>query len=461
MSDTRVIENILRSLPQALIIFLWPWRSQKTSGGKNPWSKLYTQRSLLKKEKRPFYMERTKYEDAVLFEVVVVSKAGNDEEEEKMLTRKMRTIGLNIKEVVGEAFNLKEEVEDEDELTLLMARHDEQKERMEPWHIDSAASNHMTGEEDLFVEMEIVKGMVHGLDQIDHSTQVCEGCILGKHDRTLFLKEATSRAEEPLQLIHTDLCGLVTLPSHEETSESGEEVQQPQSPTPTPNPTSIQDFPSSSSEGEPKKSSLREIYEGYVVKGKEGNSQSMIDELKMSMMREFEMTTIELMSYYLSIEVKQTEEGLFICQERYAKEILNKFNMHDRIVSRFMEEPTTKHLKIVKRILHYIKGTVDYGMFYSTSEEFKLVGYNDSDWAGNKENERSASGFLFFLGQNTKPYKVLIISETQGAPRRAVFSLASGITLNVIDQSSLPSSRVLESSQQRNRLIPFSLAKDI
>nr|GEU64982.1 retrovirus-related Pol polyprotein from transposon TNT 1-94 [Tanacetum cinerariifolium] len=45
------------------------------------------------------------------------------------------------------------EVEDKDELTLLMARHDAQEERINPWHIDFAASNHMTGEEDLFVEM--------------------------------------------------------------------------------------------------------------------------------------------------------------------------------------------------------------------------------------------------------------------------------------------------------------------
>nr|GEZ60125.1 retrovirus-related Pol polyprotein from transposon TNT 1-94 [Tanacetum cinerariifolium] len=47
-----------------------------------------------------------------------------------------------------------------DELTLLMARHDEQEERIKPWHIDSAASNNMTGEEDLFAEMEQSKGNV-------------------------------------------------------------------------------------------------------------------------------------------------------------------------------------------------------------------------------------------------------------------------------------------------------------
>nr|GFA22011.1 retrovirus-related Pol polyprotein from transposon TNT 1-94 [Tanacetum cinerariifolium] len=40
------------------------------------------------------------------------------------------------------------------------ARHDEQRERIKPWHIDSAANNHMTGEEDLFMEMEQSKGNV-------------------------------------------------------------------------------------------------------------------------------------------------------------------------------------------------------------------------------------------------------------------------------------------------------------
>ncbi|GKE19334.1 hypothetical protein Tco_1426911 [Tanacetum coccineum] len=52
------------------------------------------------------------------------------------------------------------EVQDKDERTLLMARHDEQEERIKPWHIDSTASNHMMGEEDLFVEIEQSKGNV-------------------------------------------------------------------------------------------------------------------------------------------------------------------------------------------------------------------------------------------------------------------------------------------------------------
>nr|GEV65178.1 copia-type polyprotein [Tanacetum cinerariifolium] len=81
---------------------------------------------------------------------------------------------------------------------------------------------------------------------IDHPNQVCEGCLFGKHARSSFSKEAKSRAKEPLQLIHTDLCGLITPSSHEETDESSEEARQPQSPTPT------QDSPLSSSKREPK-----------------------------------------------------------------------------------------------------------------------------------------------------------------------------------------------------------------
>nr|GEZ40617.1 truncated copia-type polyprotein [Tanacetum cinerariifolium] len=60
--------------------------------------------------------------------------------------------GFQHQRGVEEKANLME-VQDEDELTLLIARHDEQRERIKPWHIDSAASNHMTGEEDLFIEM--------------------------------------------------------------------------------------------------------------------------------------------------------------------------------------------------------------------------------------------------------------------------------------------------------------------
>ena len=52
------------------------------------------------------------------------------------------------------------------------------------------------------------------------------------------------------------------------------------------------------------------------------------------------------------------------------------------VVSRYMENPTTTiHLKAAKRILRYLKGTIDFGLYYSVSNDYKLVGYSDSDWS--------------------------------------------------------------------------------
>ncbi|KAE8735609.1 hypothetical protein F3Y22_tig00000340pilonHSYRG00771 [Hibiscus syriacus] len=178
-----------------------------------------------------------------------------------------------------------------------------------------------------------------------------------------------------------------------------------------------------------------------------GSNPSMFNEFKDVMMKEFEMTDMGLMAYYLGIEVKQQNDGIFISHESYAKEILKKFKMenckpistpteygikmtkHEEgesvdptffkslvgslryltctrpdilhavgLVSRYMESPTTTHFKAAKRILRYLKGTIDFGLFYSVSNDYKLVGYSDSDWGGDIDNRRSTTGFVFFMG---------------------------------------------------------------
>jgi hypothetical protein len=49
------------------------------------------------------------------------------------------------------------------------------------------------------------------------------------------------------------------------------------------------------------------------------------------------------------------------------------------LVSRFIETPTMTYFKALKLILQYIKGTIDFGLFYGYSNSFELVGYSDSD----------------------------------------------------------------------------------
>ena len=61
-----------------------------------------------------------------------------------------------------------------------------------------------------------------------------------------------------------------------------------------------------------------------------------------------------------------------------------------------MKAPTMTHLKTAKRILRYLKGTLDYGLLYSPSKGFKLVGYSDSDWVGDMDDRKSTTSFVFY-----------------------------------------------------------------
>nr|GEV46704.1 retrovirus-related Pol polyprotein from transposon TNT 1-94 [Tanacetum cinerariifolium] len=659
LSDTRVIEKILRSLPPCFNYIVMAIKDSKDIDSMNIdqlMGSLQAHEEKLMKRRGKEPLEQALY-----------SKAEEEDKEEKMSSKKMRTNGLLIEEVVGEAFNIK----DEDHSWL--------------WHMRYGYLN--------FGDLKLLssKGMVKGLDQINHPNQVCEGCLLGKHAKSLFLKESTSRAKEPLQLIHTDLCGPITLPSHgknlhfmlfiddysrktwvyflneksqafeafkkfkpivekekglkiksmrsdrggeflskefkifcedngirrfltapyspqqngvverknrtilnmvrsmlkskkmpkefwdeavdcteserydflpmtneEETEESSEEARQSQSPTPN------QDSPLSSSKGEPKtrkaikikkwrqamEEEIKSIEKNdtwelttlskgqkairvkWVYKAKK-NAKGEVEKYKARLVakgykqkhgidyeevialvarletirmiiaiaaqHKWKIHQMDVKSAFLNglleeevyveqpkgyvskgqegkvLRLKKALYGLkqaprawntridkyfqehgfrkclseyalyvkFKNKKRYAKEIfdLDKCNpigtpiehkvkpsKHDGgkavdstlfkslvgslryltctrpailfvvgLISRFMEEPTTKHLKIAKRILRYIKGTIDYGMFYSTSEDFKLVGYSDGDWAESKNDGRSTSGFLFFL----------------------------------------------------------------
>jgi len=159
------------------------------------------------------------------------------------------------------------------------------------------------------------------------------------------------------------------------------------------------------------------------------------------------MTNMGLMEYFLGLEVNQGEKGIFVSQERYAEEILNKFKMTncnpiltlmeqgtklskfdggDRvdankyrslvgslryltstrpdlllsvgIVSRYMEELSYSHWKVLKRILRYIRGTISLGLYYTKSDNYELVGYSDSDWCGDVDDRKSTSEYVFFMG---------------------------------------------------------------
>ena len=66
-----------------------------------------------------------------------------------------------------------------------------------------------------------------------------------------------------------------------------------------------------------------------------------------------------------------------------------------------MENPTLTHLKAAKRILPYLKGTTNFGLYYSISDDYKLIGYNDRDLSGDMDDSKSTTGFVFYMEDTT------------------------------------------------------------
>ena len=68
------------------------------------------------------------------------------------------------------------------------------------------------------------------------------------------------------------------------------------------------------------------------------------------------------------------------------------------LISRYMANPIELHLQAAKRILRYLKGTTDYGVFYKNEEDEELTAYTNNDYVGDLEDRKSTSGYVFKMG---------------------------------------------------------------
>jgi hypothetical protein len=176
----------------------------------------------------------------------------------------------------------------------------------------------------------------------------------------------------------------------------------------------------------------------------DGATESFKDDMR----TKFQMSDLGLLSFYLKIEVEQHGDGISLCQADYASRILQlegvegynpahtpvekrlklsresiakevdatkyrqivgslRYLVDTRpdlafdvgFVTRFMEQPMEEHMIAVKRILRYVAGTTHYGLHYRRkTKEARLIGYSDTDLAGDIGNRKSTSDTLFFLG---------------------------------------------------------------
>nr|GEY81213.1 ribonuclease H-like domain-containing protein [Tanacetum cinerariifolium] len=178
------------------------------------------------------------------------------------------------------------------------------------------------------------------------------------------------------------------------------------------------------------------------------SSTYLLQQVVTSLHNEFNMTDLGALNYFLGISATRHSTRLFLSQKQYAIELLARAHMTNCNSSRtpidtdsklgpegvplqgptlyrslagglqyltftrpdisyavqqiclFMHDPHEPHLAALKRILRYIRGTLDFGFHLYSSTTISLVGYTHTDWAGCPSTRRSTSGYCVFLGDN-------------------------------------------------------------
>ncbi|GJZ37534.1 ribonuclease H-like domain-containing protein, partial [Tanacetum coccineum] len=71
-----------------------------------------------------------------------------------------------------------------------------------------------------------------------------------------------------------------------------------------------------------------------------------------------------------------------------------------------MHDPRDPHFHALKRILRYVRGTIDHGLQLHVSSTSQLTAFTDADWAGCPVTHKSTSGYCVFLGDNLLSWSV-------------------------------------------------------
>lgn len=81
------------------------------------------------------------------------------------------------------------------------------------------------------------------------------------------------------------------------------------------------------------------------------------------------------------------------------------------LLSRFMHKPTVVHWQAAKKVLRYLKGTLDYGLHLGSHSGLHIFAFYDGDWAVSIEDRKSVGGFCIFLGNSSRKQGVVSCSS--------------------------------------------------
>ncbi|GJT72675.1 retrovirus-related pol polyprotein from transposon TNT 1-94 [Tanacetum coccineum] len=145
-----------------------------------------------------------------------------------------------------------------------------------------------------------------------------------------------------------------------------------------------------------------QIYVDDIIFG--STCQDMCDEFAKIMHDEFEMSMMGELNFFLGLQIKQMEDGIFFNQSKYIKEMLKKFGLEE---SKPMKTPMSSDTKLTKdeecesvdsTKYRGMIGTTHLGLWYPKGTDIETVVYANSDHAGDYVDRKSTSGICTFVG---------------------------------------------------------------
>ncbi|GJU36617.1 putative ribonuclease H-like domain-containing protein [Tanacetum coccineum] len=168
------------------------------------------------------------------------------------------------------------------------------------------------------------------------------------------------------------------------------------------------------------------VYVDDIIFG--STKKSLCTEFEKMMHKKFQMSFMGELTFFLGLQVKQKEDGVFISQDKYVTEILKKFGFTSvKTASTHMEtqkpllkdedgEEVDVHLYrsmigsfSLRPDIIYLKGQPKLGLWYPKDSPFDLVAYTDSDYAGSSLDRKSTTGGCQFLGDSNEKKLIQMI----------------------------------------------------
>ncbi|GJU45677.1 hypothetical protein Tco_1202943 [Tanacetum coccineum] len=198
------------------------------------------------------------------------------------------------------------------------------------------------------------------------------------------------------------------------------------------------------------------------------------------MTQRYEMSMMGVLTYFLGFQIRQSETGISINQEKYVKDLLKKYDINGSSVktpmvppnnlgpdlsgksvnetqyrgmigslmyltasrpdiqfstclcARYQANPKESHLIAVKRIFRYLKGTPSLGLWYPKCSGFDLKGYSDSDYAGCNMDRKSTSGACQLLGGKLVCWSAKKQQSVAMSSAEAEYVAAAGCCANIL-----------------------------